>query len=134
MDRFREKLMRFMQGRYGMDELGRFLSYVLMAVILLNIFFRSQLLNWMVFAALIFMYYRVMSRNYSARYAENQKFLNLKYRFLSKKNQGFARAGADKTGRIFKCPTCGQKVRVPKGKGKISIHCPKCNTDFIKRS
>ena len=134
MNHWRDKFIRFMQGRYGVDELGRFLSIALMVLVVLNIFLRSSLINLLVMAGLIWMYYRVMSRNYSGRYEENRKFLDLKYKFTAKKNQIMNGHKADRTVRIFKCPTCGQKVRVPRGKGKISIHCPKCNTDFIKRS
>ena len=134
MNRWRDKFIRFMQGRYGVDELGRFLSIALMVLVLLNMFLRSSLINILVMAGLIWMYYRVMSRNYGRRYEENRKFLDLKYKFTAKKNQMMNGQKADRTVRIFKCPTCEQKVRVPRGKGKISIHCPKCNTDFIKRS
>lgn len=134
MDRLRDKIMRFMQGRYGVDELSRFLSIALMVLVVLNMFLRSSLINLLVLAGLIWLYYRMMSKDYSKRYEENRKFLDLRYRFNAKKNQMFSGQKADKTVRIFKCPTCGQKVRVPRGKGKISIHCPKCNTDFIKRS
>ncbi|MBS6196705.1 MAG: hypothetical protein KH828_14185 [Clostridiales bacterium] len=133
MNRFREKMAKFMQGRYGIDDFGRFLSGALLILILLSVLFRSAILNWLVLAGLVYCYYRMFSRNISRRYGENQKFLNLKRKFFAKKNQGFGRSG-DPTKRVFKCPTCGQKVRVPKGKGKISIHCPKCSTDFIKRS
>lgn len=134
MDHLREKLMRFMQGRYGVDELGRFLSWVFLVCIVINMVFRSRILNLLVFAGLIYLYYRMMSRDYVRRQQENRKFLDLKYRFQAKRHRTFAAQRGDKTVRIFKCPACGQKVRVPRGKGKISIHCPKCNTDFIKRS
>ena len=123
---FREKVSRFMQGRYGMDDLGRFTMMVILVLMAASILFQSGILNLCVCAGLIYCYYRAFSRNIAKRYEENQKFLGRKYRILSK--------GGDKTVRIFKCPTCGQRVRVPKGKGKISIHCPKCNTDFIKRT
>lgn len=126
MGSFREKVSRFMQGRYGMDDLGRFTMMVILVLVAASILFQSGILNLCVCAGLIYCYYRAFSRNIAKRYEENQKFLGWKSRILSK--------GGDKTVRIFKCPTCGQKVRVPKGKGKISIHCPKCNTDFIKRT
>lgn len=133
MDKLRDKFIRFMQGRYGMDELGRFLSYVLLALIVISFFWRSSILNLVILLLLIYTYYRMFSRDISARYSENQKFSEVKQKIVSGK-KGFSSGKKDPTVRIFACPTCGQKVRVPKGKGKISIHCPKCNTDFIKRS
>lgn len=133
MNRFREKMIRFMQGRYGMDDLGRFVMIVTLVCMVLSFMFRSSFLNMLVCVGLIYCYWRMLSRNISGRYQENQKFQQLKSRLFSTKNNVFSRP-KDNTSRIFKCPACGQKVRVPKGKGKISIHCPKCNTDFIKRS
>lgn len=127
MSGFRDKMNKFMQGRYGVDDLSRSLMIVILVVMVLSIFLQSGFLNFLVLAGLIYIYYRMLSKNIAARYAENQKFLNLKYQIKNRKS-------GDTTVRIFKCPTCGQKVRVPKGKGKISIHCPKCNSNFIKRS
>lgn len=134
MNRFREKIGRFMQGRYGMDDLGRFLMIVILVLMAASVIFRSMILNWLVVGGLVYEYFRMLSRNISSRYEENQKFLNLKYRMKAKRNTGFKGASQDASVKIFKCPACGQKVRVPRGKGKISIHCPKCNADFIKRS
>ena len=65
---------------------------------------------------------------------ENQKFLQ----HTSKIRGFFAKqkymATQHKTHHIYKCPNCKQKIRVPKGKGKIEIRCPKCQTTFIKKS
>jgi hypothetical protein len=134
MNRFRDKMIRFMQGRYGMDDLGKFLMIVVLGLMVLSVIFRSSILNFLVMAGLIYIYIRMLSRNISARYEENQKFLGIKSRMFTKGAPIFQKNTADPSNRVFKCPTCGQKVRVPKGKGKISIHCPKCNTDFVKRS
>ena len=35
---------------------------------------------------------------------------------------------------VFKCPNCGQKIRIPRGHGKVSVHCRKCGHDFIGRT
>ena len=71
-----------MQGRYGVDSLSRFLSVVLIVVILIGMFVRLPLLELITFALLIVLYWRMFSRNISKRYAENQKFLQLRDRFL----------------------------------------------------
>ena len=131
----REKLQRFMYGRYGSDKLNHVLSIVALILVLLGSFFRRMsLAYWLGFALLILIYYRMMSRNIQKRYAENQAFLRYYNQwtgwFHGRKNA----AARNKDYKIFRCPKCSQKVRVPKGKGKISIHCPKCGHDFIKRS
>ena len=63
MNRWRDKFYRFMQGRYGVDELGRFMSYALLVCILLNVFLHSEIVNFLILAGLIFSYYRMMSRD-----------------------------------------------------------------------
>ena len=91
------------------------------------------------FLAKLFTFYqfvseRMFSRNISRRSAENQKYMKIHYKFMSRFNKVRARIKDSKTHRIFKCPSCGQKIRVPKGKGRISIKCPKCRIEFIKKT
>lgn len=94
----------------------------------------STLMYYLGFATIIYVYYRLLSRNIYKRASENQAFLNKTANIRNKINSQKSIIKQRKTHRIYKCPTCKQKVRVPKGKGKISIHCPKCDTYFIKRS
>ena len=79
----RDKFQRFMQGRYGADELCRFLTALGLILIVVNLFVRSGILSYVVLAILIYCYYRMFSRNYSRRYAENQKFLSWRSRLRS---------------------------------------------------
>ena len=132
MNRLREKFARFMYGRYGMDELGKTLMYVLLGMIVISMFAGGKVLNILIWITLIFSYYRMFSKNHAQRWAENQKYLQLKHNIMTKFRS--AKGMSDCQHRIFQCPTCGQKLRVPRGKGKISIHCPKCQNDFVKRS
>ena len=90
----------------------------------------STTLNLIAVAVLIYSYFRIFSRNIARRQAENQKFLKITAPVRSL----FGKKSADKTHRIFSCPKCGQKMRVPMGKGKIEITCPNCRNKFIKRS
>ena len=130
----KEKFYRFMQGRYGADELSKFLTGVAMAMIILNILTKSGIFNLLFWACLIYSYFRMFSKNYSARYAENQKFLGLKSKFLYKwENQKRLRE-QKKIYHIYSCPYCKQKIRIPKGRGTIIITCPKCKQEFGKRS
>lgn len=130
----REKLIRFMQGRYGMDYLGRFTIILGLAAIILSMFINSAILSILAWACIIYAYFRMFSRNIYKRSSENQAFLTKTYKircfFARQKNMMAQR----KTHHIYKCPTCKQKIRVPRGKGRIEIRCPKCNTTFIKKS
>ena len=129
-----------MQGRYGNDQLNNFLMKAFLVEFLLYFLLRgvskglSAVMYYLGFATIIYVYYRLFSRNIYKRASENQAFLNKTANIRSKINSQKSIMKQRKTHRIYKCPTCKQKVRVPKGKGKISIHCPKCDTYFIKRS
>lgn len=127
--------MQFMQGRYGgNDTLNKWLLGAFIILLLLAILLQSGLLNFLALVVLFYSYFRIFSRNASKRMEENKKFLEFKYKVTSF-FKGKKSAAADRhTHRIFSCPHCGQKVRVPKGRGKICITCPKCHTEFVKRS
>ena len=130
----RDKFQRFMQGRYGADELCRFLTALGLILIVVNLFVRSGILSYVVLAILIYCYYRMFSRNYSRRYAENQKFLSWRSRLRSGPSRWKADLEQRKVYRIYRCPSCRQKIRVPRGKGNIIVTCPKCRTEFRKKS
>ena len=125
---------------YGVDDLSRFTMGVALVLIILamfaNIFSRTvgSTLDILGVAAIVYAYIRIFSRNIQQRYAENQKFLQMtsKFRFRFNKEKDLMKQR--KTHHIYICPGCGQKIRIPKGKGKIEIECPKCHTKFVKRS
>jgi uncharacterized membrane-anchored protein YitT (DUF2179 family) len=130
----KEKIQRFMYGRYGIDDLNHFLMYVAFVLLILGFFIRSSLYNFLVFLIIAIYYCRMMSKNHPKRYSENQKFLEIKARIVQPIQRYRMKKVRNKGYRIFTCPSCKQKVRVPKGKGKINIMCPKCMTEFIKRT
>ena len=134
----KEKIGRFMAGRYGNDKLNQFMMAVFLGCAVLNLFVRnayvSTVLNSWEFLLIILVYVRMFSRNISKRYAENQKYLafeNRLRRFFGQKRYLMQQR---KEYHIYKCPGCKQKIRIPRGKGKISIRCPKCGEEFIKNS
>lgn len=134
MGKFREKLRQFMIGRYGMDQMNQFLMYAVLILILINIFARSRILELLEAAGLVYMYFRLLSRNVGRRSRENQAFVRRTFKVTERINRWKLRLREGRKFHVYKCPSCGQKVRVPRGRGKISIHCPKCGTDFIKKS
>ena len=123
-----------MQGRYGADQLSRFLTAIGLVLIILNLFVHSNAIVYLVMALLVYCYYRMFSRDYNRRYAENQKFLTWQNKVKYKVNNWKRSLTDRKTHHIYKCPSCGQKIRVPRGKGKIIVTCPKCRMEFQKKS
>ena len=130
----RNKFQQFMNGRYGVDGLGKATLVIALIFLVLNMFIPKAPFYLLALVFLVISYFRMFSRNISRRSAENQKYMKIHYKFMSKFNKVRARIKDSKTHRIFKCPSCGQKIRVPKGKGRISIKCPKCRIEFIKKT
>lgn len=134
----RERLARFMQGRYGVDKFSNFLVILALVLMVLEIFipfmYVRQGLNSIGLLLLLYAYYRILSRNHYKRYAENERYMKYhnKVRFFFARRKSHMEQR--RTHHIYKCPSCKQKIRVPKGKGKIAITCPKCRTEFIRKS
>ena len=129
----KEKLQRFMWGRYGNDRFNQFLMIVALVCLALS-FFCLRIFYVLALALLVYVYYRMFSRNMSKRSAENQWYLKKEMKVRSwwqRRKQLFA---GRKDYKIFKGPKCGQKLRVPRHKGKIAIHCRKCGEEFIRKT
>ncbi len=128
------RFQRFMYGRYGFDQLTRFLVVIAFIISLLSSFTRVSVL--LIFSYLILFYalFRVFSKNISARTRENYRYVGMtnliKNRFHKLKRTFFG----TKTHKYYLCPKCKQTIRVPKGKGRICISCPKCRYEFIKKT
>ncbi|MEY8338619.1 hypothetical protein AALB16_11455 [Lachnospiraceae bacterium 62-35] len=134
MDSFQEKVQRLMAGRYGMDAFGRFLHGMIMVLILVNLFVKSDIVWFLEIVLLIYSVNRMFSKNFTRRQKENNLFQRYGF-YVSEQWKRWKYKGEQALHyRIFKCPGCSQKIRIPRGKGRISIHCPKCHTDFIRRS
>ena len=130
----KERMQRFMAGRYGNDQLNQFIFIVAIISMVLEIITRQSLFYTLTLVLLILAYVRVFSRNINKRYEENMKFLQKKDAILNKFRKQKYYAAQRRNFHIYTCPQCKQKIRIPKGKGKISITCPKCRTSCIKKS
>ena len=134
MGKFKNKLYRFMYGRYGYDTLGKTLLWVyaglLILHMILSLFIEEPfyyLVYFLISVSLVcYIFFRAMSRNIAKRRAENQKFCNF---FRLKRNKFRDR----KTHVYRKCPSCSAVLRLPKAKGKHSVVCPKCKNRFSVR-
>ena len=124
--RFSYAMRRFMMGRYGTDKLNTALLSAGVILCVVALLVKAPALDILLslgsYVFLGIVIFRSLSRNTYKRYQENRKYLMLLQRFQ------------DKEHRYFDCPRCRQQVRVPKGKGKISITCPKCKEKFIKKT
>ena len=129
----RSWFQRFMSGRYGFDQLGGFLCIASFILVIVGAWV-SPVLYWLGLILLIYSYFRVLSRNRSKRYAENLKYLTLQNKVVDWANRYILRFKQRKQYRYFRCPQCGQQLRVPRGRGKINIRCPKCGEQFVKKS
>ena len=132
-------LRRMMMGRYGNDQLGNFLFVIYLLFFVLQLIFRGSLVGLVSlvigYLVILLYFFRFFSRNIFKRQLENQKFMqvwnSVKNFFRFWKMRWQERSG---TKALYRCPKCRQVIRVPKGKGKIAITCPKCRFEFIKKT
>lgn len=126
-------LRRMMYGRYGGDQLSWFLLAVYVLLSLLSGLPHLGILSWAALAVLVWSFYRMFSRRYDRRRAENARFLSLAGPAIRwvKMRRTILR---DREHRYFRCPNCGQYLRVPRGKGRITINCRSCGVSFEEKS
>ena len=121
-----QSFRRFMAGRYGTDRLNMTILITGVIISLIGAFIRIPALNLLTtfvsYGLMFWAIFRSFSRNTYRRYEENRRFMQL---FDALK---------DREHRYFDCPKCRQRVRVPRGKGKIAISCPKCREKFIRKT
>jgi hypothetical protein len=122
-----------MMGRYGQDDLCRFMNILSLVFLVLGMVLIQQLTGFAI-ALMIIGIFRMFSRNVNKRAQENKAYLRIKNKITGWFSKRVRRIKDRKTHRYFDCPSCKKTLRVPKGKGKISITCPQCRTIFEKRS
>ena len=128
---------QFFQGRYGsygMDKLTRFLLVLSVIALIVSLFTPLGLLYYVAFALLIYSYFRLLSKNITKRYKENESFLRIEQRIKLHIGRTKSRIQQLKNYHIYVCPKCKQKIRIPRGKGTIMVRCPKCRTEFKKKA
>lgn len=153
MNNWKYRLMRFMQGRYGGDQFNFFLIIVSFLLEVAGNMFGIRIIYWIGVAMILFAIYRMFSRNIYKRQQENIRFMSLFDSIKGKKNsrgyyenRGSQNMGGNRKQRenrrykdktvycYYNCPSCMQQVRVPAGKGKVRIKCPKCGNVFETHS
>ena len=127
---FRERIARYMMGRYGIDRLYYFLMAVCFILIVINLFLNSLLISLVESALIIYAFYRVMSRNIYKRQQENEKFIKLADRPKKFINLQKCKKRDKGTHVYRKCPSCKNNLRLPKEKGEHTVVCPCCKHRF----
>jgi hypothetical protein len=125
MGKFRMWLQRFMMGRYGTDKLNTVILGAGVVISLVSVFvggLAGLFMTMVAYGLMFWALFRCFSRNTYKRYRENRRFLMILDRIK------------DREHKHFDCPKCHQPVRVPRGKGKIAITCPKCREKFIRKT
>lgn len=126
-------MRRLMAGRYGMDQLNLALMLLYLVLYLLGSLLHLGVVAFLAFLCLAAVLLRMFSRRMDKRRAENERFLNAVGPAIRKINVYRCRM-KDKDHAYFRCPGCGQQLRAPKGKGKISVTCRSCGATFEKKT
>ena len=129
----RNFLYRLMMGRYGSDRLNKHLLILSIVLTIANVFVKSVIIYVFVYILLLYVLFRMLSKNINKRYQENQRH-EQSIAPIMKRVSVIKKSSKDKGHKYYICPTCKQIVRVPKGKGRIDIRCPRCSTVFEKRT
>ena len=127
-------LRRMMYGRYGSDQLNVAMLVLSIALLLVSRLLRIRIFSWFSFILLVLCYLRMFSRNITRRHEENQKFLRYWFPMRERWYRMTDNLRDCRTHRHFKCRNCGQKLRVPRGRGKVSITCPRCGNQFLGKT
>ena len=127
-------IRRFMIGRYGSDHLSIALMGVWIFMWILSRFVDNKIIGIFYMVIPVIIFYRIFSKDITKRYQENIKFLNIWNPIKNRTKTRIQQLKDFKHYRYFKCSNCKQILRVPKGKGKISITCPRCKNIMIKKS
>lgn len=130
----RNRFYQWMIGRYGMDQLGMALAGCYFILAIIGSFVHLWVLNGISYVPLVLCIFRVTSKAQNKRYYENQKFLSFIRPFQERFQVTKRRFNERSTHRFYRCKSCGQVIRVPKGRGKLAITCPKCKYEFIKKT
>lgn len=134
-NKLKYSVQRFMAGRYGVDRLGIHILWVCIVLNILSLFLVKQSVYLNILSDILIFYdlYRTLSKNFAKRNMENTRYLD----FLTRVRRGgkvIVKNCKDRQYHYYLCPKCAQIVRVPRGRGKIEIHCPSCGTTFDRKS
>ena len=127
-------ISRALIGRNGFDNMARTTLWASIIFAIINVYAQSVIIYFLWVIFLGYTVFRIFSKNITKRYAENQKFLEITKTPRSYLNLLRLQVRDRETSRYYICRKCHQQIRVPKGKGRIEIRCPKCGERFIRKT
>lgn len=128
------KMQSYMYGRYGVDELSLFLSRMALVCIIAGLFVYPGFFCGLAMALYLVTMLRTYSKNIAKRQREREAYLRMANPVRSWFGLQRRKFAERKTHRYFKCSQCKKTLRVPKGKGKIKIRCPKCGAEIVRKT
>lgn len=132
------KFERFMRYRYGNDQLNNFLMFIYLILLMIQWISKTEIVTIVSYTIMVMVgfvvIYRFFSKKKIQRSKENHHYLNIKYNIKGFFRRFTKKARNRSTYKYFKCPHCHQELRVPRGRGKVSVTCPKCHTVFDEKT
>ena len=132
MRSFFQKVMQFMQGRYGNDKLNVFILIIAGVLYFINLFVRNVILIVVILLLIALVIFRTLSTNVTKRLYENRRFEAIYKAIFDFFKRQYMKVRDFKTHRYVRCPHCKAQLRLKKRTGVQHIHCPRCNQDFKK--
>ena len=134
LNNIKANFARFMSGRYGADQLGMSMLWTSLIMSIVGSFAKAPVLTLLADALLIYMFFRMLSKNRYKRQHENQVYLQKTYKMRQSMTEWMNRVKNSKKYRYFTCPQCKKRLRVPRGVGSITITCKGCGNKFDKKA
>ncbi len=132
--RLRNSLMRFMAGRYGTDKLNNVLFWSYMVLWVAQVFFRRGIVGWVLSVLgtvlAVALIWRTLSRNIPRRRAENERFIRVWTPIEAWFRRQFTRLRDIRRWRYRTCPCCSARLRLPIRRGRRTVTCSRCNSQF----
>ena len=133
-DKIRAALSRFMSGRYGADQLGMSMLWTSLIMSIVGSFAKAPVLTLLADALLVYMFFRMLSKNRYKREQENADYAQRTYKVTRAVTEWVNRMKNSKKYRYFSCPKCKMRLRVPRGVGNVTITCKGCGEKFDKKA
>lgn len=134
MEKIKNALYRFMQGRRGADQLGAALAIATLVLSLLGMIFNIGILSLLTTVCWVYLLYRMLSRNIPAREKENQWFLSKYNPAMISARQMATRYKNRKVYLYYHCPQCKAWLKLPRNIGEKTVTCGKCGATFKKKA